>query len=294
MPIATTDDGVRLHYEEAGRGTPIIFVHEFAGDHLAWEPQIRFFSRRHRCVMYAARGYPPSDVPESVEAYGQQRAARDIACVLDACGIDLAHVVGLSMGAFATLHLGLNTPERARSLTLGGIGYGAEKSMEATFRELSEATARAFETAGSQAFADSYAGGSARVQFQNKDPRGWQAFRDALARHDPRGAANTMRGVQASRPSLYDLEDRLEGLKVPTLIVAGDEDDHTLLPGIFLKRAIPASGLLVVPKCGHTINLEEPEMFNRALAEFIAMVEAGAWAERDPRARPEDFMGPGR
>lgn len=291
MPRARTDDGIELYYEEVGEGTPIVFVHEFAGDHLAWEPQIRFFARRHRCVVYAARGYPPSDVPEDVEAYGQKRAARDIVCVMDACGIERAHVVGLSMGAFATLQLGLDQPERARSLTLAGIGYGAEKAMEQTFRELSELVAQGFEREGSGAFAEDYALGSARVQFQLKDPRGWRVFKDRLAAHDPKGAANTMRGVQARRPSLYDLEDQLQRLRLPTLIVAGDEDDHSLQPSLFLKRTIAASGLLVVPKCGHTINLEEPDLFNRALAEFIAMVEAGAWKPRDPRARPEEFMG---
>ncbi|MDX1540264.1 MAG: alpha/beta hydrolase [Geminicoccaceae bacterium] len=291
MARARTDDGIELYYEEAGEGSPIVFVHEFAGDHLAWEPQIRFFARRHRCVVYAARGYPPSDVPGDVEAYSQKRAAADIACVMDASGIDRAHVVGLSMGAFATLHLGLDRSERARSLTVAGIGYGAEKSMEATFRELSELTAQGFENDGSEAFAETYAVGSARVQFQNKDPRGWQAFKDRLAGHDPKGAANTMRGVQARRPSLYDLEAQLKRLQLPTLIVAGDEDDHSLQPSLFLKRTIPASGLLIVPKCGHTINLEEPEVFNSALAEFLAMVEADAWKPRDPRARPEDFMG---
>jgi pimeloyl-ACP methyl ester carboxylesterase len=294
MASAETDDGIRLHYETAGSGTPLVFVHEFAGDHRSWEPQIRFFSRRHRCLVFAARGYPPSDVPVDVEHYGQKRAARDIVCVLDAAGVDRAHVVGLSMGAFATLHLGLDFPGRARSLTLAGIGYGAEQSTAATFRELSEATARGFETEGSAACAETYAVAAARVQFQNKDPRGWAEFKAALARHDPRGAANTMRGVQARRPSLFDLQAELQALALPTLIVAGDEDDHTLVPSLFLKRTIPAAGLLVLPKCGHTINLEEPEAFNRALAEFLAMVEAGAWGARDPRARPEDFMGPGR
>src|ERR1700710_2001098 len=103
----TTPDGVRLHVEEAGQGTPIVFVHEFAGDHRAWEPQMRHFARRHRCVAYSARGYLPSDVPESPEAYSQAFAVADIVAVMDGLGIEQAHVVGLSMGGFATLHLGL-------------------------------------------------------------------------------------------------------------------------------------------------------------------------------------------
>jgi pimeloyl-ACP methyl ester carboxylesterase len=290
MAYALTDDGVRLYYEEAGTGEPIVFVHEFAGSHWSWEPQIRFFSRRHRCLVYAARGYPPSDVPEEVERYSQKRAAADIGAVMDAAGIEQAHIVGLSMGGFATLHFGLDYPSRALSLVCAGIGYGAHKDHEPVFRRQSEEVARGFETHGSKAFATVYGSGAARVQFEGKDPRGFAEFVQRLGEHSPKGAANTMRGVQAQRPSLYDLEDQLARMTVPTLVVAGDEDDQTLLPGIFLKRTIPACGLLVLPKTGHTINLEEPEAFNRAVAEFLAHVGAGRWERRDPRAQPDEIL----
>ncbi|MCP5155934.1 MAG: alpha/beta hydrolase [Ectothiorhodospiraceae bacterium] len=290
MPQVTTDDGVNLHYEEAGQGDTILFVHEFGGDHRSWEPQMRFFSRRYRCVTYGARGYPPSDVPDPVDAYSQGRAVSDAVAVLDHLRVDQAHVVGLSMGGFAAVHLGLDHPQRARSLVVAGCGYGAEKSLEEYFRGVSLEVARQFETLGSEAFAPTYAAGAARVQFQGKDPRGWQEFARWLGEHSALGAANTMRGVQARRPSLYDLEDRLRAMTVPTLIVNGDEDDHCLQPGLFLKRTIPASGLLVLPKTGHTLNLEEPDVFNRALAEFFAQVEHGRWERRDPRADPGQVM----
>jgi pimeloyl-ACP methyl ester carboxylesterase len=290
MAYATTDDGVRLYYEDTGAGAPIVFVHEFAGDHRSWEPQVRFFSRRHRCIAYAARGYPPSDVPERVDSYSQARAAADISAVLDGAGIERAHVVGLSMGGFATLHFGLAGPERALSLVAAGVGYGAEKEREAQFRQAAEEAARGFETKGSKAFAAIYGSSAARVQFEAKDPRGWREFVDQLAEHSPLGSANTMRGVQARRPSLYDLEDQLSRLAVPTLIVAGDEDDNSLEPSLFLKRTIPASGLLVLPKTGHTLNLEEPAAFNQAVADFLAQVTAGRWPPRDPRARPDEIL----
>jgi pimeloyl-ACP methyl ester carboxylesterase len=290
MAYATTDDGVRLWYEDTGTGVPIVFVHEFAGDHRSWEPQVRFFSRRHRCIAYAARGYPPSDVPERVDSYSQERAAADIRAVMDGAGIERAHVVGLSMGGFATLHFGLGYPERALSLVAAGVGYGAEKEREAQFRQGAEEAAHGFETNGSRAFAEIYGVAAARVQFEAKDPRGWREFVDQLAEHSPLGSANTMRGVQAKRPSLYDLEDQLRRLALPTLLVAGDEDDNSLQPSIFLKRTIPASGLLVLPKTGHTLNLEEPDAFNRALAEFFAQVTAGRWLPRDPRARPDEIL----
>jgi pimeloyl-ACP methyl ester carboxylesterase len=290
MAYALTDDGVRLYYEEAGTGEPIVFVHEFAGRHWSWEPQIRYFCRRHRCLAYAARGYPPSDVPEEVERYSQARAAADIGAVMDAAGIDRAHIVGLSMGAFAALHFGLDRPSRALSLVCAGIGYGAHKGDEAVFRRQAKDVAQAFETQGSRQFAPIYGAAAARVQYEAKDPRGYAEFIERLGEHSARGAANTQRGVQGRRPSLYDLENRLAQMPVPTLVIAGDEDDQTLLPGIFLKRTIPASGLLVLPKTGHAINLEEPEAFNRAVAEFLAQVIAGRWGPRDPRARPDALL----
>jgi pimeloyl-ACP methyl ester carboxylesterase len=290
MAFATTDDGVRLFYEEVGRGTPIVFVHEFGGNWQSWEPQIRHFGRRHRCVAFAARGYPPSDIPPDVDRYSQARAVEDIVAVMDAAGIDRAHVVGLSMGGFAALHLGLDHPDRARSLVVAGAGYGAEKQFEAYFRDVSLEVATQFERQGSARFAEPYALGASRVQFQGKDPRGWREFADLLGRHSAVGAANTMRGVQARRPSIYDLEARLRTMTVPTLVMTGDEDDHCLQPGLFLKRVVPACGLAVLPKSGHTLNLEEPALFNQLVDDFVRYVEAGAWTTRDPRAVPAQIM----
>ncbi|OGA94684.1 MAG: alpha/beta hydrolase [Betaproteobacteria bacterium RIFCSPLOWO2_12_FULL_66_14] len=290
MASTHASDGVKLYYEEAGAGTPIVFVHEFGGDHRSWEPQMRYFARRHRCVTFGARGYPPSEVPESAEAYSQRRAVEDIVAVMDAAGIERAHVVGLSMGGFAALHLGLEHPRRALSLVVAGAGYGAEKKYEAYFRDVSLEVARQFEAQGSETFAKTYALGASRVQFQNKDPRGWQEFAAMLGQHSALGSANTMRGVQARRPSVYDLEEGLKAMQVPTLVIVGDEDDHCLQPGIFLKKTVPACGLLIVPKTGHTLNLEEPGHFNRFVDEFIGMAEAGRWLPRDPRAKPAEIM----
>ena len=118
----TTRDGVKLYVEEAGQGTPILFIHEFGGNYDAWEPQMRRFSRRHRCITYAARGYKPSDIPTDLEQYSQRIAVEDALAVLDALGIEKAHIVGLSMGGFATAHFGLIAPERALSLTIAGAG----------------------------------------------------------------------------------------------------------------------------------------------------------------------------
>ena len=148
MPHLTTDDGVKLYYEETGSGIPIVFVLEFAGDYRAWEPQVRYFSRRYRCITYNARGYPPSDVPKEANRYSQDRARDDIRAVLDGLKIEKAHIVGLSMGGFATLHFGFTYQDRARSLVIAGCGYGAARDKREQFTAEAEASAKQFETRG--------------------------------------------------------------------------------------------------------------------------------------------------
>jgi pimeloyl-ACP methyl ester carboxylesterase len=291
MPHLKTDDGVKLYYEQSGSGIPVVFVHEFAGDCRSWESQVRYFARRYSCVTYNARGYPPSDVPEDGERYSQERARDDIRAVLDALKIDKAHVVGLSMGGFATLHFGFTYPERARSLVVAGCGYGASPDKREQFAAEAETAARQFEEASMAKAAEGYALGPTRVQFQNKDPRGWKEFADQLAEHSTAGAARTMRGVQKRRPSLFDLVDKMRTITAPTLIMTGDEDWPCLEPGLLMKRTIPTAGLVVMPNAGHTINLEEPAAFNQHVADFLHAVDVGAWRNRDPRAMKNAILG---
>ncbi|MBO0848816.1 MAG: alpha/beta fold hydrolase [Pseudonocardia sp.] len=291
MPTTVTDDGVRLYYEEVGAGAPLVFVHEFGGDHRSWEPQLRYFARRYRCVAFAARGFPPSDVPDDPARYGQHRAADDVAAVIDALGGGPAHVVGNSMGGFATLHLGLRHPGKARSLVAAGCGYGAHPDDTQRFRAESEKIAAAFESEGSEAVSRWYGVGPARVQFEAKDPRGHAEHVRVLSEHHPTGAALTMRNVQAARPSLYDLRSELAALDLPVLVIAGDEDEAVLETDLMLKRTIPRAGLAVLPRTGHLSNLEEPALFNALVEDFLARVEAGRWDRRDPRSLSSSTTG---
>ncbi|CAM3928395.1 alpha/beta fold hydrolase [Kibdelosporangium persicum] len=284
MPRIETDDGVFLHVEETGTGFPLLFVHEFAGDHRSWEPQVRYFSNTHRCITYSARGYPPSDVPTDPGAYSQERAVKDAIAVLDALEVQKAHVVGLSMGGFTTLHLTLRHPDRVASAVVAGAGYGAQPERQEGFRAECHATADAFEHQGAAEVAKTYAIGPARVQFQNKNPRGWAEFAEALSQHSSIGSALTMRGVQASRPSLYALREDLAKIETPVLVVVGDEDEGCLEPDLMLKRTIPTAGLAVLPQTGHTANLEEPDLFNSTVDRFVSAVDRGAWRTRDPRS----------
>ena len=284
MPFAITPDKVRLYYEEVGQGTPILFVHEFASDHRGWEPQVREFGKRYRCIAYSARGYAPSDVPADKNAYSYQHVMRDCIAVLDHLGIDKAHLVGLSMGGYTALQAGLNHPGRVRSMTLAGAGSGSERWYTDEFHKASRALADQFEREGSAAVARTYGLSPARIPFLVKDPRGFAEFSRMLAEHDAQGSANTSRGFQGARPSLYDFEADIRKLTIPALIVVGDEDDRCIEPSLFLKQTIPASGLVVLPKTGHVVNLEEPDLFNLVLGDFLTRVDAGRWPVRDPRS----------
>jgi pimeloyl-ACP methyl ester carboxylesterase len=291
MAHITTTDGIRLYYEEAGSGDPIVFVHEFAGDFRSYETQLRFFARRYRVIAFNARGYPPSDVPGDWRQYSQERARDDIRDVLDGLGIAQAHIVGISMGGFATLHFGFAYPERARSLVVAGCGYGAQPDKQTQFTEEVARTAAAIESRGMAEVAKTYGAGPTRVQYQNKDPRGYAEFLTQLAEHSTPGDANTQRGVQARRPSLWELTDEMKRLDVPTLIATGDEADPCLEPGILMKRLIPSAALIVFPNTGHALNIEEPDLFNRALADFFHQVESGRWPRRDPRSVTGSILG---
>ena len=292
MPKLTTDDGVALHYEETGAGTPLVFVHEFGGDARSWEPQLRYFSRLYRCIAYNARGYPPSDVPEDFDRYSQERARDDIRSVLDALHIERAHVVGLSMGAFATLHFGLAYPQRALSITVAGGAYGSHPAHYKQFQHDSRANAERIQREGMAKFVASYGIGPQRVQLQNKDPRAFAEYLAQFHEHSGLGAANTLLGVQCRRPSFYDLVEPMKKMTVPTLVMIGDEEEPCLEANLLIKRCIPTAGLAVLPRSGHAINLEEPAVFNQLLESFFHQVEAGKWTRRDPRSTIPSIYGP--
>jgi pimeloyl-ACP methyl ester carboxylesterase len=280
MPVAKVN-GVNLVYEEAGAGVPLLFVHEFVGDSKSWHLQVRYFARRYRTITFNARGFPPSDVPQSEADYSQDIAVEDIKGILDHLEVEKAHVCGLSMGAYSTLNFGLRFPERVLSLTLAGCGSGSFGDRLLFLTECERAIA-CFEQNDMKKVADFYTLGPTRVQFRDKDPLGWQEFYDQFVLQSAQGHALTMRGIQMKRPTIVELGTKLEKLSIPVLIIVGDEDDPCIESSIFMKRKIPAAGLIVVPKSGHAVNLEEPEIFNRELMKFIDAAGSQQWHRRNP------------
>jgi pimeloyl-ACP methyl ester carboxylesterase len=269
MPYAESD-GARLFYEEAGSGVPIVFVHEFSGDLRSWEAQIQYFSRRYRCIAFNARGYPPSDVPPRVSSYSPDRAVDDVEAIFRHLKLKRAHVVGCSMGAQSTLHFGLTHPKLALTLTAIGAGSGSAGT-RAQVRANAEENAKRYEE-GLEVALERVARAPNRVQLARKNPRAWADFSKRFMEHSGQGCAHTQRGIQARRPSLLSLGRRFAAMKVPTLLIAGDEDPAALEASLFVKFVCPAARLAVAPATGHLVNAEEPELTNRLIEQFYADV----------------------
>lgn len=272
-----TSDGVALYYEETGTGTPVVFVHEFAGDYRTWEPQMRYFGRTRHCVTFSARGYPPSDVPDKPEAYSQDRACEDVVELMDALGLPKAHIVGHSMGAYTALHMGIRHAERCLSVVAAGCGWGSNPGERGAARQACQDIAKLFQEQPMAVAAEQYANATMRLTYKAKDPRGFADFAGMLAEHSGPGSAMTMLNLQMERPTLSDLESELRQFAVPLLVVVGDEDGPCLDGSVFLKETVPTAALFVVPRAGHTITSEEPEAFNREVERLFQDAESGHW-----------------
>lgn len=275
--------GVQLYVEETGTGYPIVFVHELAADCREWEGQVKWFSRNYRCITFNARGYRPSDVPADRSQYGYEFAVEDIAAVMRGLGLERAHIVGLSMGSYATLCFGLRYPEKASALVVAAVGSGSPSSLRQAFVAEHKAVAEELRQGGVAAVreaAQRIGTGPTRIRLKQKDPRGWASFMQHLAEHDPVGMANTMEMFQGGRPSLEAFRDALSELDVPLLLAVGDEDNPCLETNLFLKRTVPSARLWVVPNTGHSINLEEPAAFNSVVQGFLHSVESAEWNQQ--------------
>ena len=235
MPYVKSNK-IKLYYEETGKGYPIIFVHEFGSDLREWEQQVRHFSREYKCITFNARGYPPSEVPEDAKQYGYKHSVDDIANLMKELKINNAHIIGLSMGAYAALLFGLKYKKMAKSLVIAGVGSGAMPQHRKGFFSMANELADEFIKKGSKKVASIISNSGSRIQLKNKDLRGWLEFKKHLEEHSNIGSALTMQQYQALRPSLMDFENEFKRMNIPVLLAVGDEDELCLEINIYLKR----------------------------------------------------------
>jgi pimeloyl-ACP methyl ester carboxylesterase len=275
MPTVSVN-GVDIYYEETGQGAPLVFSHEFGGDYRSWEPQVRYFSRRYRVVAYNHRGYPPSGVPASADDYSQDILVADLLGLAKHLGLGPMHLVGCSMGANAARDFAIANPGLLRSLTLVGAGAGSVNREQ--FLQSNQETAAALDRDGIVALQRNMQTVPARASFRQKDPRGFAEFLRYVGEHDAHACAHLAREVMSKRRTVRECEAGLRALRVPTLIVVGDQDTPCVEPSVMMRALLPHAGLDVFPACGHTVNIEEPDLFNVHLERFLAAVEAGRWA----------------
>ena len=246
--------------------------HEFSGGYKSWQPQIEAFARDHRVLVYNNRGYPPSTVPEVPNAYSQQPSIEDLRALLDHVGVERPVLIGFSMGGSIVLNFALRYPGRVRALVLAGTGTGSiDKEQNA--RDFGP-IADWFIQEGPARVGEDYLRGPTRIQLLRKNPAAWKKLFAEFAELSPIGMAYTLRGVQLKRPTMYQLEAELRTLRLPTLVIVGEEDAPALEPSRFLARTIPGATLTVLPKTGHTLTLEEPQAFNAAVLEFLRLLNS--------------------
>lgn len=266
MPHADLED-VTLGYEDVGSGAPIVWVHEYFGDHRSWGPQLTAFSRSYRNVVYDARGYPTSSAPGDEAFYSQQAMIDDLDRLLDHLGIDQAVIAGLSMGGNVAVNYGMQHPERCLGLVVAGCGSGSTD--RASFEAKAESMLAVIANEGMPGLHRWMESDPTRLPLKEKDPMGWEQLGRRLADRSPDAARAVYRGVQLRRPGILTLGEALAATPVPTLVTFGDADSACVEPGLFMWRRLRNARLAVMPASGHAINLEEPELFNAVVRQFL-------------------------
>ena len=268
----TCSDGVRLFVDDQGprHAAPIVFAHEFGGDWRTWDGLTSELAMEFRCVRYAARGFSPSDTPEDLHVYGQERSTKDLTEVADRLGLDRFHLVGCSMGSFTSLMFALEAPDRLRSLTLIGCSSGPRDDAErARYRVALGEELGLLRSLGGEGAIQWFSSDPAYRRMPRKAPEVWRAYLERLRRQSVQGAVQTLKTVHWNRRSLFDLERQLQALRVPTNLIYGEEDHPLVVPtNSFLSEVLPCSQAVKVPMTGHLVHLEEEQ---RVLDLFSAM-----------------------
>src|SRR5215510_1849558 len=264
MPIARVY-GVSLYYEEAGAGAPLLLIHAFPVGRTMWESQVRFFTSHFRVITYDCRGFGRSEAPTSPTAYSQAHSVGDARGLLEHLRVGPAAVCGLSMGGNIALNLALAHPEAVRALVLCDTGAGSEDpgSFRARCVEYAEATQR-----GMDGFFEQLMLWPVFGDFV-KGPRESALLREMVLAQPPHGIGLTALHTLASRLPVYALKERLESLRIPTLVVYGERDAPCVESSEFLAGTIPGARLWRVPGGSHFVNLDTTDEFNATVGAFL-------------------------
>lgn len=245
--------GTTLYFEERGTGQPILWLQGLGADHSAWSPQLARFGGQYRCLAPDNRGAGRTPPGMSLHI---PLMAQDAIALLDARAAGMpAHVVGLSMGASIAIELALQAPNRVRSLML----VSASGHLEPRLRELLAAWRDIYPRVPPAVFQREANGWLFSWRFFEKAGAAETAMRYA----ERAAAPSEWFAAQTDAALAFDARDRLEALRVPTLVVTGSED--IMVPprlGRALADAIPGARYVEIPSAGHSLNLEHQRAFN--------------------------------
>jgi pimeloyl-ACP methyl ester carboxylesterase len=272
MPIISVN-GVRLYYEEAGEGPPLLLIHAFPVGLGMWAPQVPVFARRFRVISYDCRGFGRSEAPTEPTRYSQAVSVGDARALLEALGAAPAAVCGLSMGGNIALNLGLSHPESVRALVLCDTGAGSEDPV--AFRARCEEYAEAA-VSGMAGFAAAIPRWSTFDDFARRGAEEAALLRGLILAQPPHGIGLTARFALATRRPVYALERGLRALARPTLVLHGEHDEACVRTSRFLAETIPGARLWTVPGASHFPNLDHPDLFNVRVLAFLREAGAGA------------------
>ncbi|HYW03307.1 MAG TPA: alpha/beta fold hydrolase [Gammaproteobacteria bacterium] len=253
--MATLDrSGVSIYYEVHGTGPVILLSHGYSATSQMWRGQIDTLTRNHRLVLWDMRGHGRSDSPEDPDAYSEALTVADMAALLDEVGAEQAIVGGLSLGGYMSLAFHLAHPERVRALMVIDTGPGFRKdAAREDWNRNALRTGERLESMGLEAL------------------QGLSREMATSTHRSATGLALAARGMLTQRDAR--VIDSLPQIAVPTLIVVGANDEPFLPAADYMSRKIPDSRKVVIPNAGHAVNLDRPEPFNRAVAEFLAELD---------------------
>ena len=275
MPTVTVNN-INIYYESHGEGFPLVFAYGLGGSTVEWEPQIPVFSQHYRFIVWDPRGHGRSGSPPAAEEYTQEIFAQDLKGLLDHLNIQEAYVGGLSMGGGIATRFTMLHPQRVAALLIIDSASASGRKTPQETRRMREDIIRLAETEGMQAVAEYSMKNNpniSRTAAAGKDEE--DLIRQMYLSLNPVGYAHSTRMILNT---VFD-SSLLRGIDKSTLVLAGDEDPA--LPACrFIHGQIPSSQLVVIPNAGHLSNLDQPQVFNRAVLEFLSKVDAEREAKK--------------
>jgi 2-succinyl-6-hydroxy-2,4-cyclohexadiene-1-carboxylate synthase len=262
---------ITLNVEQSGAGRPLLLLHGFTGSAASWSPLVGSLPPRFRTLAPDLIGHGRSDSPPDAGRYRMERCVADLLAVLDALQIERAAVLGYSMGGRVALQLAAAAPDRVDALVLESSSPGIASAAERQARVASDmALAESIEQGGLAAFVERWE----RLPLfasQSALPEDTRARLHAQRlRNNPIGLANSLRGMGTGQQA--SLWDRLAGLHVPTLLIAGELDAKYRALADEMLALLPNARAMIVSGAGHAVHLEQPQAFAKNVLEFLGAI----------------------